>query len=53
MRAVARDFDLPSRIFAALTAILLVISYVATARRMRTFLFFEICHDDSLFDQAG
>jgi hypothetical protein len=46
MRAIARDFDLSSRIFAALTAILLVIPYDAPARRMRAFLFFELCHDD-------
>jgi len=46
VRAVARDFDLSSRIFAALTAILLAIRYVAPARWMRAFLFFELCHDD-------
>jgi hypothetical protein len=46
MSAVARDFDLLSRVFAALAAVLLIIRDGAAARWMRTFLLLSICHDD-------
>lgn len=49
MRTVARDLYLIFTVFAALAAILLVVCYGAPARRMCTFLVFDIGHNDLPF----
>jgi hypothetical protein len=49
MSAIARDLHLSLRVFAALAAVFIVLSYGAPAGRMRTFLLLDISHYNSTF----